>query len=84
MSNGSYVIPLGEMHAKPLLSRKEKKMDLKELTKEILLKRYREQLLFGRFDGVDIKAEVLNRMDAAQNLEKIAALQSEIFMLRRK
>ena len=36
-------------------------MNLKELNDKMLLKRFREQLLFGRFERLDFKPEILSR-----------------------
>jgi hypothetical protein len=36
---------------------------LGEINKKLLLKRFREQILFNRFENVDIETEILTRMD---------------------
>jgi len=51
-------------------------MDLKELNNKMLLKRFREQLFFGRFEGVDFVSELLLRgmkqdMDALICMNKL-------------
>ena len=34
------------------------------LNDKLLIKRFREQVLFGRFQGIDIRGEMIRRMDA--------------------
>ena len=38
-------------------------MNVKELNNVMLLKRFREQWLFGRFDSIDFETEILERME---------------------
>lgn len=38
-------------------------MNLKILNNVMILKRFREQILFNRFENIDIETEILTRMD---------------------
>lgn len=44
-------------------------MDIKNLNNVMLLKRFREQILFNRFETLDFETEILNRMKTLSNTD---------------